>query len=151
MIFCKAHSVVSSGIKAIWTVDKECQKRFVSTNESTHALLIVYIGKCQTQIVYVSNNTCILTVRQFVSDEKEIYKVLKGNSRGIEYSAQFFHKLVESSDLHVSLHYSHTNKTATCPIQNRMTLIKNLKNDGQVDTEPSELLDTKVMEEQHFQ
>jgi hypothetical protein len=121
---------VSSGIKVKWTVDKDKQIIFIDNYIFKCDILLLYIRfdknlKSGTiEIIYVLQNILVKLQEQFKLSKQQVFKTLNGNSRGIELNNDYFKKIIEFSEFHITINFKNIKCNYCNPIEKRKQLLK---------------------------
>lgn len=119
-----------SGIKIIWTVDIEKRNEFIKNFQFTCDIIIVYVrfssshDKGELEIIYLHKKNLHYKHEEFTNNNKNVFKLLEGNSRGIEFDKKFFEEIIKLATFHIHIHFVIKNCTLCDPIQNRIKLLQ---------------------------
>ena len=126
------NTTTCSGIKIIWTVNKESREEFKKNFIFKCDLLIVYVrfndrillDKGDLEIIYISKETLLNQQNIFNTNKQNIFKFLDGNSRGVEFDKLFFKKIITESLFHTIIKFNNFECTISDPVIKRLNLIK---------------------------
>ena len=120
----------SSGIKIKWTVNRDKQKEFLDTFVFTCDLMIIYVRfdikliSGNIQIIYILKNILNEHKQKFKSEQKSPFKLLNGNSRGIEFNNIFFEDIIKLSEFNITIKFKNISCMYCNPIEKRIQLLK---------------------------
>ncbi len=118
-----------SGIKIIWTVDTEKRNEFLKNFTFNCDIIIVYVrfseilDKGELEIIFISKDRLVSIQEEFKSTDKNIFKCLDGNSRGIEFDKKFFEEMLKNLNFHIKIKFTNINCDICNPIAKRVKLL----------------------------
>jgi hypothetical protein len=118
-----------SGIKIIWTVDSEKRNEFLKNFTFNCDIIIVYVrfseilDKGELEIIFIRKEKLSEIHNNFKLSEKNVFKCLDGNSRGIEFDKKFFEEILKNIDFHIKIKFTNINCDVCNPISKRVKLL----------------------------
>lgn len=125
-------SNTQNGIKIIWTVDSEKRKEFLKNFTFNCNIIIVYVrfseilDKGELEIIFIKKDKLSEIQYNFKSSDKNIFKCLDGNSRGVEFDKGFFQEILNNLDFHIKIKFTNMNCNICNPISKRVNLLNML-------------------------
>jgi len=128
------NTTTCSGIKIIWTVNKESREEFKKNFIFKCDLLIIYVrfndrillDKGELEIIYIPKETLLNQQNIFNTNKQNIFKFLDGNSRGVEFDKLFFKKIITESLFNTKIKFNNFECTISDPVIKRLNLIKQI-------------------------
>lgn len=124
--------VKSNGIKAIWTSNEVKQCEFVAEHAWSRNLLLSYvrfednrIDKGELELLFIDKDIILHQQYLYLLKEKSVFKCLKGNSRGIEFTSEFFEQIINNCEFRIVVKFELYNEDEVMndPIQRRVKSI----------------------------
>lgn len=118
-----------SGIKIIWTVDSEKRNEFLKNFTFKCDIIIVYVrfsetlDKGELEVIFIRKDKLTEIHNDFKSSEKNVFKFLDGNSRGIEFDKKFFEEILKNLDFHIKIKFTNIMCDVCNPISRRVKLL----------------------------
>jgi hypothetical protein len=121
-----------NGIKIIWTVDTEKRNEFLKNFTFNCDIIIVYVrfsemlDKGELEVIFINKYNLNEIHNEYKSTNKNIFKCLDGNSRGIEFDKKFFEEMLKKLNFHIKIKFTNINSDVCNPISKRVKLLNTL-------------------------
>ena len=122
-------STSQSGIKIIWTVDSEKRNEFLKNFTFNCNIIIVYVrfseilDKGELEIIFISKDKLSEIYNNCKLNDKNVFKCLDGNSRGVEFDKKFFEEIIKNLNFHIKIKFTNINCDVCNPISKRVKLL----------------------------
>jgi hypothetical protein len=120
-----------NGLKIVWTSNELEQEKFVQNFSFTFDILLCWIrfdnkilDTGVLEVIYIKKDTLNKYHLIFTNTNRNIFKCLKGNSRGIEFNKDFFTKILQKSTFHIIVKFTNVDCNKVDPIEKRLKLLK---------------------------
>lgn len=122
---------VQNGIKIHWTTNKESQEKLLSSFIFKCDLLIVYVRFSENEqdgeleIIYVTKE--LLNTEKSKSEKEIFNKLDSSNSRGIEFTKEFFENIVRKSEFRCIVSFKKFMHPNVDPIKRRLKICEEVQ------------------------
>lgn len=121
-----------TGIKIIWTVDTEKRNEFLKNFIFSCNILIVYVRFSETmdtgelELIFIDKDNLCNIQNNYKLTNKQVFKCLDGNSRGIEFGSEFFKEIKKNLEFHIKIKFTNVKCDICNPILRRLKLLNML-------------------------